>query len=515
MKIHTVIILYAAVNAYAGSMREQRGPGYYGHQRPAPLKGCARPTNRGKALLKRQRGGNTVRLRRLTERSIAAPAVVSVSGLLIAVMFFAMVIPGTPAGSETRVNEVVAGNQQSPAIAIGPDGEFMIVWESEGQDGDGYGVYARLYYSSGTPKGSEFLVNSETAGDQRCPSVAHDGSGNYIVVWQSWGDYRIHAEDTTFGVCSRTFDGTGNPSTPEEELVNLEVEGNQVTPCVGATSSAKYVIAWADDNADGSGNAILGRRYSSGGQPPETFLINTYTTGHQHQPAVATAGDSSFVVVWCSEGQDGDLGGIYGQGFSTGGAPQGSEFRVNSWVTGNQSEPSIAVNDTDCYIVVWSSEGKDGDGMGVSCQMFDEDLAPISSEFTVNTHTSGNQMHPAVAARPNGTFVVVWSSESQDGSGADIYCQEMRTNGEKVGLEFRANSHSSNNQTMPDVGSDSIDSFVVTWQSEAQDGDGYGVFFQRYSDTEIPEFSNIALLMVSLVVVFAVARRRRLRDRPK
>lgn len=90
---------------------------------------------------------------------------------------------------------------------------------------------------------------------------------------------------------------------------------------------------------------------------------------------------------------------------------------------------------------------------------FDEDFAPISSEFTVNIHTSGSQMHPAVAAHPNGTFVVVWSSESQD-------------------------------------------------------GDGYGVFFQRYSDTEIPEFSNIALLMVSLVVVFAVARRRRLRDHP-
>ncbi len=37
------------------------------------------------------------------------------------------------------------------------------------------------------PEGPEFQVNTYTTGDQESPDVAMDGAGNFIVVWQSYG----------------------------------------------------------------------------------------------------------------------------------------------------------------------------------------------------------------------------------------------------------------------------------------------------------------------------------------
>ena len=45
------------------------------------------------------------------------------------------------------------------------------------------------------------------------------------------------------------------------------------------------------------------------------FQVNTYPTLNQGYPSVASAGADSFVVVWSSDGQDGDDWGIFGQRF--------------------------------------------------------------------------------------------------------------------------------------------------------------------------------------------------------
>jgi hypothetical protein len=52
--------------------------------------------------------------------------------------------------------------------------------------------------------------------------------------------------------------------------------------------------------------------------------------------------------------------------------------------------------------------------------------------------------------------------------------------GEPLGPEFRVNTYK-NAQRFPAVASDSSGNFVVLWQSYGQDGSGYGVFGQRYS----------------------------------
>jgi hypothetical protein len=85
-------------------------------------------------------------------------------------------------GSEFRVNAYTTGNQRLPAVASDAAGNFIVVWESVGQDGDNHGVFGQRYAASGVPRGGEFQVNSHTTGFQKYASVASDANGNVIVV---------------------------------------------------------------------------------------------------------------------------------------------------------------------------------------------------------------------------------------------------------------------------------------------------------------------------------------------
>jgi hypothetical protein len=51
-----------------------------------------------------------------------------------------------PLGSEFGVNTHVTGTQEHPSIAMDASGNFVIAWESDGQDGDLRGIIAELFY---------------------------------------------------------------------------------------------------------------------------------------------------------------------------------------------------------------------------------------------------------------------------------------------------------------------------------------------------------------------------------
>ena len=48
-------------------------------------------------------------------------------------------------GSEFQVNTWTTDYQWNPSITSLPNGGFVVVWESKGQDGSGWGVYGRIF----------------------------------------------------------------------------------------------------------------------------------------------------------------------------------------------------------------------------------------------------------------------------------------------------------------------------------------------------------------------------------
>src|SRR5262249_54747835 len=143
------------------------------------------------------------------------------------------------------------------------------------------------------------------------------------------------------------------------------------------------------------------------------FQVNTDTTGPQVGPLIASAADGSFVIAWTSEG-DGDDYGMFAQRFDSTGTRQGTEFEVNTYTTGTQGRlpAAIAARTDGSFVVTWPDNSQDGSGYGIFGQRYDSNGQRAGSEFRANADTSGSQQSPAIATVPNEGFIVVWRGTS-------------------------------------------------------------------------------------------------------
>src|SRR5688572_21930516 len=101
----------------------------------------------------------------------------------------------------------------------------------------------------------------------------------------------------------------------------------------------------------------------------------------------------------------------------------GPEFQVNTYTTGRQATPAVAVHGDGGFTVAYeigdqySGNGPDGSATGVFLRHFDHDGASVGGEQQVNEFTRFAQERPDVAGRADGSFVVVWESGCFYGTG--------------------------------------------------------------------------------------------------
>ena len=69
-------------------------------------------------------------------------------------------------------------------VAADGAGNFVVTWEGVGPT-DSFGVSGRRFNAAGGAIGGEFQVNAYTTSSQSGTAVAADGSGNFVVTWQS------------------------------------------------------------------------------------------------------------------------------------------------------------------------------------------------------------------------------------------------------------------------------------------------------------------------------------------
>jgi len=377
-----------------------------------------------------------------------------------------------PLGGEFQVNSFTTGIQYSTRVAVNRTGDFVLVWQSFNQDGDGYGVFGQRFDDLGVAVGTEFPVNTYTSGWQYYPSVALDDAGKFVAVWQS---------NFQQAIIGQRFDATG-AKIGSEFQVNTYLTGFKQYPRVAGNGAGGFVVVWQDDSRDGSGNGVVGQRFDgSGSKVGGEFAVNTYTTGDQILPQVAVDPSGNFVVVWQSSGQDGDGDGVFAQRFDGSGVKVGPEFRLNTFTTGSQQRPSVSTDHAGNFVVVWQSDGQDGDGKAVVGQRFDSSGEKVGPEFLVNTYTPKDQSDPSVAMDEKGGFVVVWSSLGQEGVflTRGVFGQRFDKSGARIGAEFPINTYTTDNQNLQQIAMDGSGDVVIAWDSCCQDGASFGAFARR------------------------------------
>jgi hypothetical protein len=276
---------------------------------------------------------------------------------------------GAPAGPEFRVNTYTTGSQFIPAVSAADAGTFTVAWMSP--DGSDYGIFAQRYAGTGAPLGPEFRVNTYTTAYQALPRIGTDPAGNFVVVWASNGQ-----DGSAYGIFGQRYASSGAPSGAEFRI-NIYTAGDQTSPEVDSDGTGDFVVVWQSSAQDGSGLGVFGQRFAaSGAAVGAEFRINTYTTLDQSRQSIALDSSGDFVVVWQSAGQDGSANGVFGQRYSAAGTPLGAEFRVNTYVVSDQVGPSVAADDSGDFVVVWSSLGQDGSNYGVFGQRYSQ-IVPV------------------------------------------------------------------------------------------------------------------------------------------
>jgi len=154
-----------------------------------------------------------------------------------------------PQGNDFQINQYALGTQSRANVAAlldqngQPDGRFAVSWMSQGQDGSGWGVFARIYSSSGEPLGAEFQVASDVVGDQAWPTVVATPAGGFAVSWTGIDDLASAALVESNAALSAQ--GTLSISDPDQgDLLQIAVTNVSASgQTTGLTSNHAALLA--------------------------------------------------------------------------------------------------------------------------------------------------------------------------------------------------------------------------------------------------------------------------------
>ena len=448
----------------------------------------------------------------------------------------------TPSSGQSRVNKTMEGVQNYPAIAMEPDGDYVVVWQGKGV-GDQHGVFARQYDTAGDSAGplatelrtatgeriseGESLFNnpatltvvfneemSTSGGATGYHSVENpnnwalvDGQGNEQVSAISEIEFSLNPA-TNKWEAFLTFNSALYPNGLENGYYTLvarsqlqDLAGNALAMTGLQTSGTGLSYVPATSPTGGMGFSFRVHELTPGDPNSGDLdpIVNTTEYTDATDSAVARNADGQYVVVWVEEVGTETVDPtdststvitysteIYARMFDANDEPVtnrlGSDdaFLVNSLTTGDQVTPDVSIDDEGNFVVVWA-------GVGILGLGEQDDAGIFGQLFNANGDAVGgqfgiNQTDDGIQSSPavamDDDGNFVVTWESHEQGG--IMARKFDVSGASTN-EFVVNSTTGNSHKTPDVAIDNEGEFAITWAADQQDSGSFGVFAQRYS----------------------------------
>ena len=459
-------------------------------------------------------------------------------------------------GPEFRINEAAtvpyeqrisapgglgqAREESNRSVAVDNDGDFAVVWTTYGLDDpldpNSGGVYVRLYDREDNPLTPEFQVNQNVAGHQRNASIAMDSDGDFVIVWESEGT----SLDGSWDIFARRFDSMGRPQG-NEFLVNSTVTANQLNPTIAMDDRGAFVIAWATAGQDFSFfNDVYAQRYDRFGEAQGVeFLVNSNALSvgpggispsqFEINPSAAMSGATGdFVIAWevVTAQTDGVITNtvIAGRSFDATGVALTDDTRLDVNVgTGNASggldqyrvarNPQMVMNDQGEVYLVWESyvtktpeKPNDYDVFYAQYNADDLTLTPQGADHVLQLDPAlfpdeyplfvGHQVNPSIGVDADGDFAVVWNGPGAtvdplypgnvdqfvDYDDAGVFMRRFNAGDQTIATQERVNRTEYGAQYQPTIGMEPDGDAIVVWSGVGV-GDNHGIFARRYNET--------------------------------
>ncbi len=137
------------------------------------------------------------------------------------------------------VNTFNSTAQVRPSVTPLKGGGYVVIWQSDGQDGGRNGIYGQRFSAAGQAQGLEFLVNTVTYWDQKFPEVTALSDGGFLVVWQA------SDTDPDRRVFAQRYDEDGSKVGVGYLIESFAwTFSNQYAPTVSALDEGGFVVSW-------------------------------------------------------------------------------------------------------------------------------------------------------------------------------------------------------------------------------------------------------------------------------
>jgi Ca2+-binding RTX toxin-like protein len=224
--------------------------------------------------------------------------------------------------------------------------------------------------------------------------------------------------------------------------------------------------------------------YKSG----DEILVNSTTFDTQKYPVTTALAGGGYVVSWVSDGQDADGYGTYLQVFDEKGAPVGAETQVNAFVTGDQTRPAVTGLADGGFVLAWTSDGQDGDSMGIVQARFSALGEKIGAESVVNQTTMEAQQDTAIVTLADGGYVIAWNDRERN-VGYRVYNDD----GTARASEQFANTDTQTGKHKIDLTALTGGGFVISWQASGSDAISDSIQRRRFDEDGAPVGAQTSL----------------------
>jgi hypothetical protein len=414
-----------------------------------------------------------------------------------------------PAALNSNATADTAGDFH-PRLATDGSGFWFVVWHSkenvDGLLGDDADILVSWSADDGRNWSAPAPVNSyaetDTADDFN-PSIATDGSGRWIVVWETTYDLGGtigNDQDIVMSISNNsgqswTVASVLEPSaagdTADDFLADLETDGdgNWIAAWSRYESASDLVVARSTDNGDTWASAVGLHE-----QPLET-------EGQDFGVELATDSEGSWIAVWESGvalagtvGPDQDI--LFSRSLDDG-ATWTTPAALNTDAAGEDeldSVPRIVAAGHGRWLVAWLSENPIGGITGTDPDIHvaytpDDgttwsDPQPLAEQFVGDT---GADSDVAVAVDAKGRWTFVWSS-TEDVAGAGIDNDLMIAQVDQP--EFWTRARPYNEDAEVDAGADlkarvatdGKGTWVAVWNASNRTGVDFDIFYSRSLD---------------------------------
>jgi hypothetical protein len=165
------------------------------------------------------------------------------------------VADGTEIGFEFQANGATAFQEDDPDVGVNPAGNFVIAWHRFGT------VRGQLFDTGGFPVGSEFVANTSPVGIDAYPTVGIDAGSEFTVVWRS---NQLGGQGD--GIFGQRFDAAGIRLGPEFQLDTF-IDAAQRDPSLAMDPFGNFVTVWESFGQIADGRAAFGRYISAVNAP--------------------------------------------------------------------------------------------------------------------------------------------------------------------------------------------------------------------------------------------------------